>query len=60
MLHIHVLMLYRKFELIPIKIEFFMNFLAEDIHKKSNFDWNRLKFLHNMRTCISIKKNYKN
>ena len=26
LIHIHVLMLYRKFELISIEIEFFMNF----------------------------------
>ena len=28
LLHIHVLILYRKFEPIPIKIEFFMNFIV--------------------------------
>ena len=29
---------------------------ALKIHKKSNFDW---KFLHNIRTCTCMRKNYK-
>ena len=29
---------------------------ALKIHKKSNFDRNQLKFLHNITTCIRIRK----
>ena len=30
------------------------------IHKNSNFDRNQLKFLHNITTCIRIRKKYRN
>ena len=47
LIHIHVHMLCRKFELIPIKIEFFTNFLScSKIRPKTLYysTWSRAKF----------------
>ena len=50
LIHIHVLMLCRKFQLIPIKIGFFTNFLScSKIRSKSLYysTWSRAKFHQN-------------
>ena len=53
-MHIHVLMLCRKFELIPIKIGLFMNFCS-DYPLSTRCDF--MKVLHQYPNCLAARVN---